>query len=48
MKNKGYAKLFCGEGGGGGAKGVHCGRCASGVDVRSPVITSGRAYRRRA
>ena len=47
MKNKGYAKLFCGEGGG-GANRVHYGRCASGVDVRSPVITSGRAYRRRA
>ena len=45
MKNKGYAKLFCG---GGGGNRVHYGRCASGVDVRSPVITSGRAYRRRA
>ena len=46
MKNKGYAKLFCG--GWGGANRVHYGRCASGVDVRSPVINSGRAYRRRA
>ena len=34
--------------GGGGGNRVHYGRCASGVDVRSPVITSGRAYRRRA
>ena len=46
MKNTGDAKLFCG--GGGGANRVHYGRCASGVDVRSPVINSGRAYRRRA
>ena len=46
MKNKGYAKLFCG--GVGGANRVHYGRCASGVDVRNPVINSGRAYRRRA
>ena len=47
MKNKGYAKSFF-FGGGGGANRVHYGRCASGVDVRSPVINSGRAYRRRA